>query len=242
MKKSIGVVILLLLLGCETGVDINTDCVLKHTSETLRLQSTAGSVNKIIVNISWYWIWSIPAGDGVIIERRTDANYDSIGYVQPLESLMTFTDTSAALQAGTEVSYALTLLTGRATEPICTTTFDIPQAQNFFEPDTDIVDVSDDTLLIVFGTVPGFDSTSVAIYQTSFTDIDSFLNTPVDQLIEILTNPVIDTALTDTVLEVTGANTLLDTLAVYAIKISSSKILDLITDTSIGLKPFIRQP
>ena len=86
----------------------------------------------------------------------------------------------------------------------------------------------------------GFDSTSVALYETSFSDIDSLVSTPVDELVESLLNPLVDTVVTDTILYIPGADTLLETGAVYVVKVTSSKILEFLTDTSAGLRPFIR--
>lgn len=241
MNKIFVVFLLLFALACETGLQINTECVMKHTSETLRMETTASTVDHVIVNLTWYWILSTPESDGVIIERSFDTEFDSVAYVTPVESLMTFFDTDTMLQPNTEVSYRLSLLTGQARDEFCTLTFTTPGAQHFFAPDTEIVDIAaDDSLEIVFSMLSGFDSTSVALYETSFSDIDSLVSTPVDELVEMLLNPLVDTVVTDTMLYIPGADTLIQTGAVYVVKVTSSKILDLITDTSIGLRPFIR--
>jgi hypothetical protein len=241
MNKIFVVFLLLFALACETGLQINTECVMKHTAETLRMETTASTVDQVIVNLSWYWVWSTPESDGVIIERSLDTEYDSIAFVQPVESLMTFFDTDTALHPDTEVSYRLSVLTGQARDEFCTLTFTIPGAQHFYAPDTEIVDIAaDDSLEIIFSMLSGFDSTSVALYETSFSDIDSLVSTPVDELVDILMNPLVDTVVTDTVLYIPGADTLIQTGSVYVVKVTSSKILEFITDTSIGLRPFVR--
>ncbi len=241
MKKIFVMFVILFALACETGLQINTECVMKHTAETLRMETTASTIDHVIVNLTWYWVWSTPESDGVIIERSLDTDYDSIAYVQPVESLMTFFDTDTLLQPGTEVSYRLSLLTGQARDEFFTITFNTPNAQHFFAPDTEIVDIATgDSLEIIFSTLTDFDSTSVALYETSFSDMDSLVSTPVDELVEILLNPLVDTVVTDTVLYIPGADTLIQTGSVYVVKVTSSKILEFVTDTSVGLRPFIR--
>ena len=241
MNKIFVVFVVLFALACETGLQINTECVMKHTAETLRMETTASTVEQVIVNLSWYWLWDTPESDGVIIERSLDTEYDSIAFVQPVESLMTFFDTDTALHPNTEVSYRFTLLTGQARDEFSTLTFTIPAAQHFFSPDTEILDIAaGDSLEVIFSMLSGFDSTSVALYETSFSDIDSLMSTPVDELVETLLNPLVDTVVTDTILYIHGADTLIQTGSVYVVKVASSKVLELITDTSVGLRPFLR--
>ena len=246
MKRLAVLIIALCLFTCTTGLEINTECVLKHTAEMIVFENTAGDIEEALVNLSWTWIYGIPAGDGVIIERQLASSFDSIGYVSPIGSLMTYTDTSDLLTANTDVSYRLGFLAGTAIDYFITVDVTIPQAQHFVAPDTEFIAIDSiaDTLIITFDALADFDETDVAIYRTSFTSIDSIINTPVETLLEILTNPLIDTTLTGTELIVYGADTLINTLDVHVIKISSSIIgqLDYITDTSIGLRAFIRTP
>ncbi len=245
MKRIAVLIIAFFLLTCNTGLEINTECVLKHTAEMVIFENTVGNVEGSLVNLSWTWVWGIPDGDGVIIERQLTSSYDSIGYVSPIGSLMTYTDTSALLTSNADVSYRLGFLAGKAVDYFVTVDFTIPGTQHFVAPDTELILIdSTNTLTITFDALAGFDETDVAIYKTSFTTIDSLLNTPLETILEILTNPLVDTTLTGTELLVYRADTLIDTLAVHMIKISSSKIgqLDYITDTSIGLRAFMRTP
>ena len=242
MKRITVLLSLLILATCNTGLEINTECVLKHTAEIVNFENTLGDIEEALVNLSWTWVYGTPNGDGVIVERQIASNYDSIGYVDSITSLMTFTDTSDLLEADLSVSYRLSFLVGKALDDFVTTDFTIPGTQHFVQPDTELITIANDTLIIEFTALAGFDETDVAIYKTSFTDIDSIIATPLEELLEILTNPVIDTTVTGTQLVIPGANALIETLAVHMIKISSSKIgeLDYITDTSIGLRAFIR--
>lgn len=246
MRRFLVISSILILAACNTGLEINTECVLKHTAEMVKFENTAGDIEEVFVNLSWTWVYTTPNGDGVIVERQISSDYDSIGYVDSITSLMTFTDTSDLLEANLSVSYRLSFLVGKAVDDFVTADFTIPGTQHFVQPDTEFITIDTTataTLTINFSALAGFDETDVAIYETSFSQIDSILNTPIEELLQILTNPLVDTTLTNTQLVVYGADTLFGTLSFYIIKISSSKIgqLDYITDTSIGLRAFMRR-
>ncbi len=246
MKKFLVISSILILAACNTGLEINTECVLKHTAEMVKFENTAGDIEEVFVNLSWTWVHGTPNGDGVIVERQITSDYDSIGYVDSITTLMTFTDTSDLLEPNLAVSYRLGFLVGKSVDYFVTTDFTIPGTQHFVQPDTEFItiDTTNNTLTIEFAALAGFDETDIAIYKTSFTDIDSIINTPIEELLEILTNPLIDTTLTNTIWVIPGADALIETLSVHMIKISSSKMgqLEYITDTSIGLRAFIRTP
>ncbi len=244
MTKITVLSLIFIILTCGTGVEINPECVLKHTAEVVRLESSFTPNDKVFVNLSWTWVWDTPRGDGVIIERKIDADFDSIGYVTPIEAAMTFFDTSSLLTPDIEVSYTLGFLAGKNVTPFDTTTFTIPPTQHIIQPDTEFfsIDTLIDSLDIVFGKLQGFDTTDVVLFRTSFTDIDSVLNMPIDDILNALTDTVVSVKTTDTIIRVDAAN--IDTLSVHIIKISSSAIpiLTYITDTSIGLRTFLRLP
>lgn len=217
------------------------DCVLKHTAEVVTVESTSNTIHKSFVNLTWTWVWQMPPGDGVIIERRINAGFDSIGYVQPIETLMIFNDTAAVLQPGVEVYYKLSLLSGKAVDSFCTTNFTIPPAQHFYQPDTEFVD-SVNTLNITFADLAPYSETDVTLYETSLYEVDTLLGFPIDHLLTWLTNPVLDTTISDTTVTVDVSG--MDPLKVYIIRLSSSAMsnLDYITDTSVGLRAFVRRP
>jgi hypothetical protein len=244
MKKLIGVLILMSLIACNTGIEINTECTLKHTAEMIKLQSSNQNLQTAFVNLTWTWNLGAPAGDGVIIERKIDTDFDSIGYVHPIAQPMTFVDTSDLLNPNSEVTYRLAFLAGKNIEYFDTTTFDLPDSQHVVDPDSDFINITNDTLKITFHKLQGYDTTDVVLYKTSFNDIDSLLNRSVVEILNILSNPLIEYTITDTTLKIPGADTLIDTNSIYIIKLSSSAItnLEYITDTSIGLRPFIKLP
>lgn len=242
MKKIIGALIILIFLSCDTGIEINLDCVLKHTTEMVKMESSAGDTEKAFVNLSWIWVLRMPAGDGVIVERKIDTDFDSIGYVSPIESLMTFTDASVLLESGIGVSYRLGLLDDGNIDYFDTTNFNIPESQHFWQPDTEFINIPDDSLEIIFSKLQEYDTTDVAIYKMSASNIDSLLNTPIEEILDVLTDTIINITITDTLVKIDASN--IEPTSIYMIKISSSAIstLDYITDTSIGLRAFIRLP
>jgi len=244
MKRFLVISSILILAACNTGLEINTECVLKHTAEMVKFENTAVDIEETFVNLSWTWVYATPNGDGVIVERKISSDYDSIAYVDSITALMTFTDTSDLLESNLPVSYRLGFLVGKSVDYFVTTDFTIPGTRHFVQPDTEFITITNDTLIIEFAVLAGFDETDIAIYKTFFTDIDSIINTPIEELLQMLTDPVKDTTLTNTIWVVAADTALIEPLTVHMIKISSSKIgeLNYITDTSIGLRAFIRTP
>jgi len=242
MKKTFVILCMLALFACDTGIELNVDCVLKHTAEHVSFASTLDTMELSIVNLTWTWgIFGMPSGDGVIIERMIDAGFDSIGYVTPIETLMTFFDTTEALSPGMDVTYKLLLRSGMAIDSICTTDFTIPEAQHFYYPDTEFIQITD-SLRVEFSDLAMFEDTDIELYRTSFTELDSLLAQPLTDILTGLNDTVFSTTLTDTIAFI--PESAIDSGAVYIIKISSSAMsgLDYITDTSIGLRTFIRLP
>ncbi len=242
MKKIIYSLIILAILSCDTGLEVNLDCFLKHTTEIVKLESSFNDIEKTFVNLSWAWTLSVPTGNGVIVERKINIDFDSIGYVSPIETIMTFLDTSNLLEPNREIFYRLGLLSNETIDYFDTTNFTIPSAQHIVQPDTEFFNLPNDTLEIIFGKLKEFDTTDVAIYETPFTSPDSLLNTPIQEVLDILTAPIVSTTVTDTFVKIYAPYTLIQINSVYAIKLSSSKIsnLDYITDTSIGIRGFVR--
>jgi hypothetical protein len=244
MKKVLCALAFLIILSCESGFEINLEVILKHTQELIKVESTYGDQEQGIVNLSWTWTFGKPAGDGIIIWRKIGAasDYDSIAYIDSIAEAMTFFYTSYSLTANIGVSYMLAMLRGKNAEHFDTTDFNMPPAHQIAQPDTEFLDLSNDTLEIVFSALSGFDTTDIAIYETSFNDVDSLLNASIDDILNSLTNSKVDTTITGTQLTITGADTLFLLNSVYVIKLSSSSMgsLDYITDTSIGIRAFSR--
>jgi len=243
MKKLFLIAVLLTMFACETGLELNLDVILKHTAEHVVFETTLDTMALSIANLTWTWgIYGRPNADGVIIERQIGSGFDSIGYVTPIETLMTFFDTTEALEPGMDVTYKLSLKSGTAIDSMYTTDFTMPEAQHFYYPDTEFITIPDTTLLVKFQDLSTFEETDVELYKTSFTDIDSLLAQPLADIITSLSDTIFSATTTDDSVLIPATS--IDTLAIYIVKISSSAMsgLDYITDTSIGLRPFTKLP
>lgn len=237
MKKLIGFLPVLIFIACDSGLEVNLECWVKHTSEVVNVEtSILGEKSKVFVNLTWGWILRKPQIDAVIVERSSDStNFIALDTI-PVDTVMYFNDTDTTLRPNTKVYYRLNSLYGKDVKYIDDISVDIPPVQNFYKPDTEFISIINDTLIISFARVPGFDTTDIAIYKGAPKSIDSLLHH--------LINPLYNTTIADTTLYITNADSLFPVDSVpYTIKISSSKIslLDYITDTSIGFRAFIRE-
>ncbi len=237
MKKLAGFLFVFLIIGCETGLEVNLECWVKHTAEVVNVEtSILGEKSKVFVNLVWGWTLQRPQIDAVIVERSSDStNFVALDTI-PIDTVMYFNDADSALRPNTRVYYRLNSLYGKAIDHIIDVSVEIPSVQHFHQPDTEFISIINDTLCISFARLSGFDTTDIAIYKGAPKSIDSLLN--------YLTNPLYDTTIADTILFVSQVDSLfpVDTVP-YTIKISSSKMskLDYITDTSIGFRAFIRE-
>jgi hypothetical protein len=235
MKKIIlAIFIGLFFVSCESGLNINLNCVLKHTTQVVKLESgLLGEKTQTLVNLSW--IWTIqPSGDGVVIERSTDStNWVILDTVAPITAEMIYNDTDSSLAAGDTIWYNLGYISGADITYFITPKLILPQAQHFYQPAADSVTIDTTTgLTVSFAKLAAFDSFKVELFKANVTQPESLMN---------LTNPIWDTMLTDTqVVILPFPDTTV--LAMYTLKISSSAILPLITDGSYGFRSFIRLP
>lgn len=236
MKKLCAFLVVLMTIGCKTGINVNLECWIKHTSEVINVEtSILGEKSQVFVNLTWGWTLQRPQIDAVIVERSNDStNFVALDTI-PVDTIMYFNDTDSLLRPNTKVYYRLNSLYGKATDHIIDVSVKIPPVQHFYKPDTEFISILNDTLDIAFARILGFDTTDIAIYKGAPKSIDS--------LLKYLTNPLYDTTIADTILSISNANSLFpsDTIP-YTIKISSSKMsqLDYITDTSIGFRAFVR--
>ena len=236
MKKIIIAAFILALMACETGFDVNLTCVSWHTAQSVAVESSLlGEKDQVFVTLLWRWTYQKPQGDAVIVERSVDgsASYVTVDTVWNIDTLMSFIDSDTVLQPGGQVSYMLSMLNATAVNPFDTIDFELPVAQNFYQPAQDTLSAADTTLQLIFADIPGMDSTNIAIYEGGPTSIDSLLN--------FLTNPLFTITVADTVFVISNVNSLLpDTLMPYTIKLMSTKLSDLSTDASVGFRAFVR--
>ncbi|MCX7995897.1 MAG: hypothetical protein N3A65_09055 [candidate division WOR-3 bacterium] len=237
MKKVLVLSSFLIFFACESGVEINLECWVKHTCEVVNVEtSILGEKTRVFINLTWGWTLQRPQIDAVIVERSSDSTTFIALDTIPVDTVMSFNDSDTMLIPSTKVYYRLKSLYGKDTDHIIDIAVNIPSPQNFYRPDSEYISIPNDTLCICFARIPGFDTTDVAIYKGAPSSIDSLLHN--------LTNPLFDTTVADTIIYITNVDSLIpvDTIP-YTIRISSSKIsaLDYITDTSIGFRAFIRE-
>ncbi len=238
MKKYLGAIIILTLvfLSCETGIEVNLSCTLKHTTEVINLESDIlGPKNEVFINLSWKFNLGKPEGDSVIVQRSIgdSTSYTTIATVAPVEAEMYYNDNDTLLTPENTVYYRLGLINAGETNYFISFDVQIPPVQHFYEPS---VDTLGDTLNITFAQLSGFDDCEVAIYKSFSTDPESLAHN--------LTNPLFDTTLTypDTSIQLILPDSIYPDTMVYTIKLLSSKVLDLITDSSFGFRAFFKKP
>ncbi len=243
VKKFLGLA-LLVIFGCNTGIEINLECWLKHTAEAIRLQSQVlGEKEGAIVNLTWGWIHyphQKPNIDWVIVERSIGdtLHYQTLDTL-PVDTVMTFTDTDIRLKPDTTLYYRLLSLYGMKTDTFKVCNVSIPQAQQFYQPQTDTI--GNDTLSITFRKLPDFTNYKIEIFRTQATSIESLFVMPIESLLLSLTNCPLDTTISDTTITLPMVDNIFPDNEVYTIKLSSSKMGEYITDTSVGLKFFFKK-
>jgi len=232
--KKLAYLCLLLMVSCETGVQVNLQCVLKHTAEVVKLESgLLGTEEKVFVNLTWDWTFQKPEGDAVIVKRSIgdSLNFVQIDTIMPIDTVMYCIDSDTILHANGLVYYKLAFLNGKAVDDFITTEVKIPASQHFYSPSVDTI--GNDTVQITFAKLQDFNDYSIGIYKAISTDIESLLN---------FTNPLFSTATSDTTIIVSMPDSTYPDNTPYTIKVSSSKLLPLITDTSIGFRAFFKRP
>jgi len=192
-----------------------------------------GEREDVLVNLSWTWTLGRPDGEGIIVQRSIgdSNNFATIDTLSPIEDEMYYNDSDTILSANTIVYYRLGFLNDNDVDYFITTDISIPASQHFYEPTEDTL--GGDTLHITFAQLADFDACSISVYQAFTTEPESLIN---------LTNSLFDTALSypDTNISIYMPDTTFPDTMLYTIKLSSSKILTLITDTSIGFRAFFK--
>lgn len=241
--KKLFIFVGLVFLGCETGVEINLECLLKHTTEVVKMEANiVGEKSRVIVNLTWTWTYQRPEIDGVIVERSIG---DSLHYITldtvPVDTgkTMTFFDSDTLLKPEDLVYYRLSSLYGNNVDTFKVVDIKIPSAQKFYQPAVDTI--SNDTLVISYKRLTDFSDYKIEIFKAVSNQFDSLFSMEIESLLVKLTSPLFDTTITDTAITIPLPDSIFSDTTLYAIKLSSSKILELITDTSIGLRPFFKK-
>jgi hypothetical protein len=233
MKKIfLAILIGFFFVSCESGLNINLNCILKHTTQVVKLESgILGEKTQTLVNLTWTWVVQ-PSGDGVVIERSTDStNWVTLDTLAPISAEMIYNDTDSSLTPGDTIWYNLGYISGSDITYFITPKLVLPQAQHFYQPATDTI--GNDVLDITFAKLVGFDQYILSLFKANVTQPESLMN---------LQNPLWCDTLTDTTLVLPIPDSLFADTAIYTIKIDASKIIQLITDGSFGFRAFFKKP
>ena len=233
MKKLfLAILIGFFFVSCESGLNINLNCILKHTTQVVKLESgILGEKTQTLVNLTWTWVIQ-PSGDGVVINRSTDStNWVTLDTVAPIAAEMIYNDNDSSLIPGDTIWYNLGYISGAEITYFITPKLILPQTQHFYQPATDTI--GNDVLDITFAKLVGFDQYILSLFKANVTQPESLMN---------LQNPLWCDTLTDTTLVLPIPDSLFADTAIYTIKIDASKIVQLLTDGSFGFKAFFKKP
>ncbi len=227
--------ICLLVLSCESGININLQVAMKTTSHVIKLEGgRLGDRTQVIVNHTWTWIQK-PTGDSVIVERSLDSlNWTLVTVCKPITDEMTCTDSDSTLPAGDTVWYRMSYLSGEDNFNFVNPRVVLLPAQDFIEPSTDTLP-SDDTLDINVVYINGLNEYVFELYQADVTQPESLLN---------LINPVwVDTLVSATITKLPMSDSLYPD-GIYTLKVSCTKItqLNVLSDGTHGFRAFAKIP
>ncbi|HID31771.1 MAG TPA: hypothetical protein EYP24_00130 [bacterium (Candidatus Stahlbacteria)] len=238
MRRSLLTVILvgLGLTFCETGIEINLTCLVKHTAERVLARSQIlGEKKWAMVNITWTWTVKKPDGDSCIVERSLsgEEDYTFLGSTG-VDTLMSFTDKDSILTTKTWFTYRLSLVDADRVDHFKNLDVDLPSYLYITSPSTDSLSIPNDTLQIVWHKLKGGgDEYNPAIFKSNATEIESLIN---------LVSPIDSTTTTDTTFLLVMPDSLYPPLNTYIIKVVNSELVEYVTDTSIGFRAFFRLP
>ncbi len=263
MKKGAFIVlaaIVLLLVVCETGVEINLNTIKLATTNIVKFESgLLGNKSTGLLTITWRWAIAKPeVGDGIIVQRSTDNNsYFDVETLKVIDTAMTYkTSDSLYVRGGTKLFYKLNYLNGQNIEPFDTIEVNLLPYISFkaINNDTllkDTLSFNNDTLTVTCRTIKNrkgelLTGYKVEVYKGKVsTNIDSVLN-----LVNPLDSKEITTGASDSVFTCTfAADTIKYTKrSIYTIKVApklpvieviAGKALTL-TDNSLGFRAFFR--
>lgn len=218
MKKGIwlSIVIALVLMVCETGIEVNLSTAKIATSNIIKFESgLLGSTHSGLLTISWHWTIKKPdVGDGVIVRRSTDStNFYDIDTVTPFDTTMTFKTTDTSLvKGGTKAWYELNYWNGQNIEAFDTVPINILPAITYAAPTADTLRLysTGDTLTVTWRTIKNRKGEQLKDYRVEIYNGKVSLNP--DSVLNLI-NPV-------DFKEVTG---IVDSIATYKFPTDSTK-------------------
>ena len=244
MKKWSGVALFLAILACESITEIDLDCLTWHVTSVIKLESDLlGETDDVSVNLAWRWLLTRPSSGSVVVERSM-GNMDDfmlIATVTPIETVMTYLDRDTLLQPNTTAYYRLGLFDGTDTEYFDTLEVMIPPVQHFYEPTQDTI--GNDTLLVTFAQLPGFNDCEVSVYNAFVTDPESLMNLLNPVFIDTLTYP--DTSLILPMPDSVYPDTTIYTIRLLSldeVEVSQGNLTSISSTASSGFRAFFKKP
>ncbi len=230
----IGIGVLFVWLGCETGLNVSLDAVGKSTAEIFHIETPLKSIDYGIIHLEWTWTVKTPEGDGIIVERSITNNksFEIIDTISTIDSVGMYIDTdSTRIKPLTTYYYRLSLLKGGDTKEFLN--FEVHTPSNVvFELPPDTVSLSD-TLVVKWKGV--IDSEGKLLTEYKIELQEGSIDNPGEVVVseEFSGTPDADTFYTWKYPVGT-----LKTNSFYIITITASKIAEHFTDTSTGKKVF----
>ncbi len=224
--------IVILSTNCDIGINVNLEVATKHTSWIYTVSdSTLGSVSFGNVYLEWTWLAKVPTGDSVVIERSVGNknNYQFAGSVAPLDTVMSFTDKdSSAIQPQKTIYYKLSLAKGSDVTTVTTFTVKTLPGIEITSPGF-VTSFDNDSIDVVFNTIEEeqgklITSYKVRIFKASYPDT-------VSAVIDTTLNVASDAK--EVRLKI-GRGDKISENSVYTVTVTASRLIELITDTSIG--------
>jgi len=244
MKKWLGLVIIIGVLACESLDEIDLDCLTWYVANLVKLESDLlGETDDVSVNVAWRWLLTRPSSGSVVVERSIgDMNdFELIATVSPIDTVMFYLDRDTLLEPNTTAYYRLGLFDGTDTDYFDTLEIMIPQVQHFYEPAQDTI--ANDTLLLTFAQLSGFNDCEVSLYNAFATNPESLMNLLNPVFIDTLTYPetTLVLAMPDSAFPDTSLYTI-RLLSLNEIEVSGGSLTSIASTISTGFRAFFKKP
>ncbi len=244
MKKVLGMIIILAVLGCESLDEIDLDCLTWYITNVVKLESDLlGEQDDVSVNLAWRWLLTRPSGGSVVVERSIGNmnDFELIATVSPIDSVMFYLDRDTILEPNTTAYYRLGLFDGTDTDYFDTLEIMIPQVQHFYEPMQDTI--GNDTLRLTFAQLSSFNDCEISLYNAFTTDPESLMNLLNPVFIDTLNYPetTLVVPLPDSAFPDTNLYTI-RLLSLNEVEVSGGSITNIASTISTGFRAFFKKP
>jgi hypothetical protein len=244
MKKLVGIFVVLAILACESITEIDLDCLTWHITNVIKLESDLlGETDDVSINLAWRWLLTRPSSGSVVVERSMNDmnNFELIATITQIDTVMFYLDRDTILEPNTTAYYRLGLFDGTDTDYFDTLEIMIPAVQHFYEPTQDTI--GNDTLLLTFAQLSGFNDCEVALYNAFATDPESLMNLLNPVYIDTLTYPetTLVLPLPDSAFPDTSLYTI-RLLSLDEVEVSGGNLTSISSTISSGFRAFFKKP